>query len=160
MMAFFGALPGYFTPRLKGISLREQFLDGVYASTKPADKSQDLALDNRLLRTRSGGVVELRFAFKQHGFALRQKDHLIVTRLVSRTPGQGHGDEAMTFLKAKADDLGVNLAMFARPIAHQAMPQDRLHGWLKTHGFFLQANPDDLYIRDPGGIDPAPAAKL
>lgn len=158
MMAFFSALPGYFSPRLKGISLREQFLDSVHAATKPADPTHDLALDTRLLRTRKGGAVELGFAFKQHGFRFTQRDHLIITRLVSQTPGKGHGDEAMTFLKAAADDLGVNLAMFARPIAHKAMPQERLHLWLKTHGFFLQANPHDLYIRDPGGIDPAPAA--
>lgn len=158
MMSFFSALPDILTPRGRKISLRDQFLDGIYAATKPERRDEDTALKTRIWRTPSGGRVELRFAFKQHGWNLAAKDHVIIARLVSQTPGKGHGDEAMAYLKREADGRGINLAMFARPIAHEAMPMEQLHRWLKKHDFHRQANPDDLYIRDPGGIDPAPAA--
>lgn len=148
-------------PRGRKLALRDQFLDSVHAATRPVAAERDTTFDARILRTPKGGMVELGFAFKQKNlnleFELKQKDHVIISRMVSRTPGKGHGDEAMEFLKAEADALNVSLAMFAEPIAHKAMPMDGLRRWLTGHGFQKLVEPHTLYIRDPGGVDHAPA---
>lgn len=162
MMSFFSVFPTFMMPRSRKIALREQFLDSVHAATTPLSPREDSALAPRLLRTRSGGAVELCLAFRQKNlnleFELKQKDHIIISRMVSQSPGRGHGDEAMEFLKAEADALNVSLAMFAEPIAHKSMPMDGLRRWLAGHGFQKLGQPHTLYIRDPGGIDHSPAA--
>ena len=152
-MARLAFLPrfSFFSPAAEGPSPRVLLVQDFRGATRPVprDENPDISL-SRLWVSPRGGEVELKLSREAYNFKVTQTDMIIIERLVARTPGQGHGHEAMRMLAAMADRHNVHLSMFMEPIAPKAKDMDALIVWASRHGFVQYGLPQGLYWREPG----------
>jgi hypothetical protein len=157
MLSFFKSLPQVFArSAVKPTAPRVLFMQSFRNATSPLAKDNEEA-GSRLLITPSNGEVAVKFTSESHGVKFKGKDQLILERIVTMTPGQGHGNEAMEILTAIADEHDVQIGMFMEPIAHKALEMDALMVWAARHGFEEYHMPPGLYWREPhAGGGPRP----
>lgn len=150
MMTFFTNMADSLAASRVFKSPRQTLLDSFCKVSAPIKQNGEISPMARLWTSPQGGVVELRFSYKEYNYNLGARC-LLIKRMVARNPGNGDGRAALSELMERADHHRVSLGMYAEPIegTHKAMGMGDLREWLERNGFEEYEVPGKLFLRDP-----------
>lgn len=148
-MAFIDNLLPSFMTGLRTPAPRILLTNDFRVATTPFSSAASLR-GSRLYTTPRGGKVEMKLSSSAYGFNFKGRNEILLEKIITQTPGHGHGDEAMDFLKGLADKFGVIVGMFPDPIGHKRKNYEQLAEWAAKHGFEEYNSPTALFLRDPG----------